>query len=230
MATADINRVGAQVVWAIGARSDLFAFEVEDDRFDKQEIANAIIQTEADLVRMLAESYHPQREPFLQWIPEAYMENGDTVPQHLGQIEAVRVSIDDESESEPEWELAESTTRTNIKLWNAFPLIFGDAGAYYNLTGQTLTFTGDFAQVKAVVYEPLYEELDSESESEDDVTAVLQVDSIWEGLLVNGTIKRLGKLGVPAELIKLHAALWDEAMVRNGLMGKPEVNLSHKLD
>ncbi|MBX3288373.1 MAG: hypothetical protein KF855_03415 [Acidobacteria bacterium] len=164
MAVADINRVGARVVWAIGARSDAFAFAIDDDRFNIQEVAAAIIEAEAEMVRWFAESHHPQRERFLQWLPEGGMNSGETIPEHLGQIEAVRIGSY-ESESEEDWEIADVTTATNIKLWSRHPDIFPNAEGYYHLTNQTLEFTGDKAQVKAVVYEPGYVESESESES-----------------------------------------------------------------
>lgn len=316
MATADIQRVGAQTVWAIGARSDNYAFEVEDDRFDIDEIANAIIQTEAELVRLFADAGHPQREPFLTWLPTNGQASGVAVPAHIGQIEAIRVLRPDFPEVqtfvrssgniltgashgfdtgqkvrvsttntlpaglsintdyyvivlttstyslatslanallgtaivlssagtgthtitpqiiETDWNLAESATRTNIKLWSENPSIFGDIEPYFNLTGQTLTFAGgELAQALIVQYEPSYE-TESEGESESEVDATLQIDSMWEGSLVNGAVVRLGKLGVPAELVRLHAAKWEEAvaLLRAGLSSRPEINVSQKLN
>jgi hypothetical protein len=92
MATGDINSVGARVAWLIGARDTAFTFTINDDRFKMAEIANAIIETESELVQDFADAYHPQRHSLLAWLPKKGMVSGNNVPDHIGQIEAVRVS------------------------------------------------------------------------------------------------------------------------------------------
>jgi hypothetical protein len=91
MAAASITRVGAEVCFKIGARDDAYDFLVADDRFKKAEIANAIVETEAELVQDFADAYHPQIMPFLFWKPDAGMASGDQVPAHIGQIQDVRI-------------------------------------------------------------------------------------------------------------------------------------------
>jgi hypothetical protein len=248
MPVADINRVGARVCWTIGARGDSFTFEVEDDRYTLREIETAIVEAEAELVEELAENTHPHRRSFLQWIPTGGMDNGTTLPAHLGKIEAVRIlAVDDESESEGEedYDLAEPTTRSNVRAWredaerDAADRIFGDQTAgYYNLTNDLIEFVGAKAQVLAVVYAPDYgpgesgSESESESESEDDIVATLQVPDQWEGDLVNGAVKRLGKDGTPPALI-LHASnQWDAcvARIRREQTASPEIDQKQTID
>jgi hypothetical protein len=230
---ASIDRVGARVCYTIGARGDLYRFEVDDDRFDVREIGQAIVEAAAEMVCAFAEAYHPQRIPFLQWLPAGGMDSGDTVPAHIGQIEAVRVTATGESESEPEdddWMLAEKTTAANIKLWREnHNSIFEDTDGYYDLTNQTLEFTGGVAQVKIVAYEPLYAETVDESESEDEEAGnvgELQISDIWETCLHAGAIVRLAKLGVPAELIRHYSGEFTGCLsrIRQGLTSKAEID------
>ena len=319
MAIADISRVGATVAWIIGARDDSFHFAVDDDRFTLHEIANAIIETETELIRDFAEAYHPQRTDFLEWLPANGMTSGDNAPSHVGQIEAVRmlpaafpgaitflpaalgvvgdgVTIADSGFyddlplrftttgsligtgialattyyitnfnietglfqlytifgdtgsllnitgqgtgvhtaipqiQESDWSLAESTTRTNIREWNENPTIFADIDGFFNLTNETLEFTGRTAQVKVVDYTPDYPTLAVEG-VEDEEIGSLQIDDIWEGGLVAGAVVKLAKIGVPAGVVTVNAGRYAECrqMIRQGLTYKPEIDTAQKI-
>lgn len=194
MGIASINRVGARVAWLIGARSDSFKYEVEDDRFNKNEISNAIIEAEAQIVGDFAEAGHSQREPFLAWVPDAGMAHNDVVPGHRGQIEAVRIVpyiIHDQEDVDAPWIPGEKTSRYNIEQWRenhnhifdpiAHDTLGSNLAGFYDLTNQTIGFTGVKAQAKVVDYDPLYATLDESAAARGRLT-------IRDGERANGTL------------------------------------------
>lgn len=237
---ASIDRVGARVVWILGARGDDFAFEVEDDRFNKYEIANAIIETESELFSDFADAYHPERADFLAWLPADGLDSGNTVPGHLGQIEGVRIFPTSDTETfnpdEDEWVTGQSTTDTNIRLWREnYRPIDGEEGifdlndhdqsdsmlaGYFNLTNQTIEFTGGKAQVRIVVYNPTYPDASAFT------YGTLQIASRWERALIAGTISKLGKIGVDPNILSSNLLAFNGARmaIRQGLSASPEIN------
>lgn len=235
--TANIDRVGASIAWIIGARTDNFAFEIDDDRFSKFEIAQSIIQTEAELVRDFAEAYHAERTPFLTWAPAAGMDIGDVIPAHIGQVEGVRIyAFDDDlgTLEDTDFVTGKPTSQSNIDLWQEnyrsdddSDGIFDEFDAdqdgssltgYYNLTNLTLDFLGTKAQVRIVTYQPIYP----------DTVAVtygtLQISSDWEAALVAGTIAKLVKIGVPNDILQQNTNAYVQA--RSLIRGdaKPEID------
>jgi hypothetical protein len=226
MAIAEMDNVGARVAWLIGARTDDYEFEIDDDRFQKQEIQKAIVETENDLVRDFAEGHHPQRFDFLEWLPDLGLDSGDLIPAHLGQIEAVQIKPYSAGSYAP----AYPTTDTNIKLWrdnhnNVFDAIDhnvtgSNLAGYYNITQQSIDFTGYKAQVKIVNYEPDF----------DYPGGLLQINDYWEGVLTAGAITKLAKIGVPAEIVGHYQRQYDKARmeIRNGLNSAPEIDMSQR--
>jgi hypothetical protein len=225
MSTASIDRVGSRVVWLIGARSDAFAFEVEDDRFSKQEIAQAIVEAEAELVQDFADSYHPSRSDLLSWVEVAHQA---VIPSHLGQIEGVKIAGDDDV-----YITGQDTTAGNIKLWrdnkddifDTLPHTDPDSGlfGYYSLENQVLEFTGSNAKVGIVQYVPDYPVSDTEVGS-------LQIDSQWEPCLVAGAISKLVKLGVDSDVIQTYTGAWVgyRQRILQGAMMAPEITTVQK--
>lgn len=215
MAISDLEKIVARVSWIIGARDTAFDDTTADDRFLTEEIQRAVLETEADVVRALCEGYHPMRLNFLDWSSD--LNNEDPVPSHLGDIEAVRIK----AYSGGSYELAEATSRSNIKDWRdntglMFDALAHDANGsslagYFNLTNETITFTGYRAQVKICDYTPDYD------------TPELQVDAVFDGALVAGTIPRLNKLGVPQSLVMTYAGLYTNllTLIRVGMQSLP---------
>lgn len=215
MAEAELEKIVARVAWIIGARGDDFDDTLADDRFILEEIQRAVIETEAEVVRALAEGYHPMRSDFLQWTPD--LDNEETLPPHLGQVEAVRIK----AYSGGSYELGEATSRSNIKDWRANTgnmfdeldhNVQGSALAgYFNLTNETITYTGYAAQALVVDYSPNYD------------TPELQVDSQFDGTLVAGTIPRLNKLGVPQALMMTYGNMYSNflSLIRQGVLEMP---------
>lgn len=211
MAVSDIDKLTARVSWIIGARGTTFDNIVNDDRFDQEEIRRALIETESEIVRALCEAYHPMRTSFLAWSSD--LADGDTLPVHIGQVEAVRIVPYTAASPVP----GESTSRENIRLWrlntaNIFDTVAHNASGsalagYYNITNQTITFTGQSAQVKVCTYNPDY------------TTPALQIDDQFDTAIVAGTIPRLNKLGVPQALITTYGQLYASQMqmIRMGL-------------
>lgn len=218
MAAASLEKLTARVLWIIGAHNNSFGATVSDDRFIQEEVRRALIETESEVVRALAESYHPLRTSFLAWSSD--LADGDTVPAHIGPIEAVRIEPYDGGT----YVMGEKTSRENIKLWrlntgSVFDAVAHNASGsalsgYYDLTNQTITFTGFAAQVKTCTYAPDY------------ATPALQVDDRLDGMLVAGTIPRLNKLGVPQALIMTYGQLYGSQMqmLRMGLSEMPEIS------
>lgn len=218
MPVADIAKLTARVSWIIGARSTAFDATISDDRFIQEEIRRALIETESEVVRTLCEAYHPMRTSFLAWSSD--LANGDPIPAHYGQIEAVRIKPYTAAGT---YDLAESTSRENIRLWRAntssiFDAIAHDAAGsalagYYNITNQTITFTGNVAQVKTCSYVPDY------------TTPALQIDNSLDTVIVAGTIPRLNKIGVPQALVATYGQLYmgQLEMLRTGLVDMAEL-------
>lgn len=218
MAAADIAKITARVLWIIGARSSAFDATVSDDRFIQEEIRRAIIETESDIVRALCESTHPMRTQFLAWSTD--LANGDTLPARTGQVEAVRIKPYAAAGS---YNIAESTSRENIRLWrantaNVFDAINHDQNGsalagYYNITNETITFTGSAAQVKTCTYTPDY------------TTPALVIDNQFDTVLVAGTIPRLNKIGVPQALVVSYGQMFANliGMIRQGTMTAPDI-------
>lgn len=216
---ASMDRVGARVVWLINARDDEYEFAVNDDRFSKYEIAQAIIETESEIVQIMADAMHPHRTAFHRWMD---VEHGEQVPKHLGKIEAVKSlsACGDDVIMEP-------TTRSNIKLWKenhgdifSEEACGGDLAGYYNLTNGVIAFTGDVCEALMVIYSPIPPDTAAET------FGTLQIDSVWEGMLVDGAIARLGKTGVPPEVVRHYANKFDGAKqnMASGTMMKPPVD------
>lgn len=234
---ADINRVGSRVVWIVGARGEDFSFSVEDDRFDRYEIATAIIETEAELVRDFAEAYHAERTPFLTWAPAAGMNTGDVIPAHIGQVEGVRIyAFDDDLSTleDTDFVTGKPTSQSNIDLWQEnyrsdddSDGIFDEFDAdqdgssltgYYNLTNLTMDFLGTKAQVRIVTYQPIYPDTTAAT------YGTLQISSDWEAALVAGAIAKLAKIGVPSDILQqnMNAYVQARSLIRQD--AKPEID------
>jgi hypothetical protein len=221
MATSDITKITARVSWILGSHGSSFDATISDDRFIQEEIRRAIVETEAEIVRAACESYHPMRTSFLSWSTD--LSDGDTLPAHIGQVEAVRIKPYSGSLT---YNSGESTSRSNIKHWrtntnNIFDTIAHDANGsnlsgYFNITNETIRFTGNVAQVKVCSYEPDY------------ATPALQIEDQFDNLLVAGTIPRLNKLGVPQALIMSYGSLYSAGMdaIRSGLTDRPEISVA----
>lgn len=219
MAVANIAKLTARVNWIIGAHGSAFDATVLDDRFIQEEIRRALLETEAEVVRSLCEGYHPMRNSFLQW--SADLANEDQIPAHIGQVEAVKIKP---YSGAPSYSLAEQTSRSNIRDWranvgNTFDTMAHNANGsllagYFNITNETLTFTGNVAQAKICTYVPDY------------TTPALQVDSQFDGTLVAGTIPRLNKLGVPQSLVATYGQQYASflGLIRQGITEMPSLS------
>lgn len=223
MSVADLAKVTARVLWIIGARSSSFNDTVSDDRFIQEEVRRAIYETEAELVRAICESYHPMRTSFLAW--SADLNNGDPVPAHIGQIEAVKIK----PYTAGSYELAESTSRENIKLWRTntndifdaidHNVIGSSLAGYYNVTNNIITFTGNVAQVNICTYASNY-------------STTLDIDDQFDGALVAGSIPRLNKIGLPQALVLSYGTMYGRMMseIRQGLTLSPEIGVAQAID
>lgn len=222
MAASDIDKIVARVLWLIGARSSTFVTVVSDDRFVLEEVQRAVIETEAEIVRAVCESYHPMRNQFLTWSDD--LDNGDPLPPYIGQIDTVKI----EPYAGGSDIFAEATSRENIRLWrantnNIFDTIAHNANGsslsgYFNITNDTIFFTGYRANVRACMYVPDY------------AGPCLSIDSQFDDMLVAGTIPRLNKNGMPQQLVMSYGAMYQEQMnnIRNGLNTKPDVTQAQK--
>jgi hypothetical protein len=219
MPAADIAKLTARVNWIIGSRGSSFDATVSDDRFIQEEIRRALLETEAEVVRALCEGYHPMRTTFLSW--SADLTNGSVLPEHIGQVEAVQIKPFLESAT---YNLAESTSRSNIRDWRENTNgMFDDTdhdrdgsalSGYFNITNETLTFTGYRAQVRICDYSPDY------------TTPALQVDNQFDGTLIAGTIPRLNKIGVPQALVMSYGQQYASflALIRQGINEMPTIS------
>jgi hypothetical protein len=227
MSVADIEMLGARVVWAIGARDESATFtrQTTDDRFDDEEIIRVLIETESEILRDIAESYHPHRQNFLTWTAD--LSNGATIPAHFGQIEAIEIKPYAASTT---YILGQTESRENIKRFRSnynkrFDALNHDVfnsslAGYFCLTNQTLEFTGAFARAKIFTYTPDYE------------TPALQIEDVWDSLLVAGAISKLNRLGVPQDLISHNQNLYLQGRnnIRQGLTQIPEINTTQRTD
>lgn len=227
MAVADIDLLGARVVWTIGARDESSTFDrtTNDDRFDDEEIVRALIETESEVLRCLAESYHPSRIGFLEWSTD--LAHGAVLPPHWGNIEAIEIKPFTAS---TEYVSGQSESRENIRQWREnhnkrFDTldhnIFGSTlSGYFCLTNQTLEFTGASARARIFTYTPDYE------------TPALQIEDIWDSVIVAGTIPKLHRIGVSSELINHYEAQFERAKqsIKQGLSVVPEVQILQKND
>lgn len=226
MAVADIGKTTSRVIWLIGARDEggSFSASVSDDRFTLEEFERAAIETESEIVRDLAESYHPHRNSFLAW--SADLVNGDVIPAHLGQIEAIQIKAYSAASG---YSLAEATTRYNIRKWrnntaNIFDATAHDASGsnlpfYYHLDHQTIEFTGYRAQAKICTFTPDY------------ATPAHQISNEFESAIIAGTIPKLAKIGVPTALVEHYSRLYEtiRASIRQGLTQMPEIDVSQRI-
>jgi hypothetical protein len=91
---------------------------------------------------------------------------------------------------------------------------------YYNITGETITFTGFAAQVNSCSYVPDY------------ATPALQIDDQFEGTLVAGSVIRLNKIGVPQELIATYGTSYASFLnlIRSGMDGRPSHQEAQKVE
>lgn len=218
MAASDIAKIVARVNWIIGSRGASFDTTVSDDRFILEEIQRAVVETEGEIVRAICEGHHPMRTSFLNW--SSSLANGDTLPVHIGQVEAVRI---EPYSGAGTYIPGESTSRENIRLWrantaNIFDAIAHNASGsalagYYNITNQTIVFTGNAVQVKVCTYSPDY------------TTPALVVDDQFDSALVAGAIPRLNKTGVAQALVLTYGQLYSSMLgaIRQGLTDMPSL-------
>lgn len=194
---------------------------MNDDRYILEELQRAILETEAEIARDICESYHPMRSAFLSW--SADLDNGDNLPDHIGQVEAVRIVPYSGASLPDSYIVGESTSRENIKAWrlntnNMFDAANHNASGsalsgYYNITNGTITFTGHAANVNICIHVPNY------------TTPALQIDNIFDNAIVAGTIPKLNKIGVPQGLAASYGAVYDRQRqaIRQGNMTMPEI-------
>lgn len=216
MATAEISKTFPRVSWLVGARGAAFNSTTDNDNFIAEEITRALIETESEIAQDLAESRHPLRGNLLAW--SADLISGDIIPAHLGEIEAIQIKPYSGALG---YEPAESTSRENIRLWRenynqTFDSIAHDAlgselAGFYNLTGQTLTFTGYRAQAKIFTFNPNY--------------SAHQIDANFEPNIICGAIPKLLKIGVPAALAAHYGNQYQNMrnLLRGGHSQMPEV-------
>lgn len=201
---AEIGRVVARVVGNLGARNEegTFAPEIGDDRFTLEEIVTAVIETESEIASDLAESMHPKRIP-AEWSDN--LENGESLPPCIGEIEQIRIQPFSESE---DFVAAEKTSRENIRRWrenynHRFDAVDHDEegsglAGYYDITNDVAEFTGYALQVKACFYEP---DIDGQN---------LQIAVNFEAGLGAGAIPKLYRNGTPNDLVKHYAGEYDK--------------------
>lgn len=200
MPASDLTKVTARVLWILGAQSGAFNDTVSDDRYIQEEVKRAVVETETEVVRVVCEHSHPGRVQFLQ--TSSSLANGSQLPQRLGPIEAVIIT----RWSGDSGVIGEKTSRDNISRWRAnYNNIYGNLAhnavnsplaGYYNLTNDTLTYTGLSAVVKYCNYSPNY--------------TALQIDNSFEPVLVSGSIPKLYKLGVPSEIIQVYGQMYSQ--------------------
>jgi hypothetical protein len=227
MAVADIAETTARAIWILGARDTGATYNntVGDDRYDQEEFIRAAIEAESEIVRVLAEAYHPAREPFLAW--SAALAHGDVIPAHIGQVEGVQI----EPYSAAGYiKVGIKTSRANIDLWrenhnNIFDAVDhstngSNLAGYFNLTNQTILFTGLNAQVKICTFIPDY------------TTPAHQVSNEFESLIVAGIIPKVYKDGVPPSLIQHYSREYQQGLMalRGGLNSAPEINVAQVVD
>ncbi len=221
MAISDITSITSRVIFLLGAQDSLGSFDgtTDDDRFDEEEIERAVIETESELMRDLAETYHPFRSNFLEWSGD--LAHGDTLPAHLGQVEAVQIKP---YSSASDYISAQSESREMIRLFrqnynNRFDSYDHDEensqlAGYFCLTNNTLEFTGASARVKTFSYTPDYDE------------PSLQIDAVFDGALVAGAIGKLHKIGVPDDVTMHYSQQYSQMrqLIRTGVLTMPEIN------
>jgi hypothetical protein len=219
MAVADIAKTVARIIWTIGARNDGGAFDnsVSDDRFIQEEIIRAAVETEAEIVRALCEGNQPARIPFMAW--SASLNNGDNLPVHIGEVEAVEITTGSGTV------IGEATTRDNIKAWRLNhnsrygSLAHTAAGAitagYFNITNQTIVFTGVSAKVKICTFTPNY--------------TAHQITNDFESGIIAGAIPKLNKTGVPPSLVTHYENQYSNwlSAIRNGHKSLPPIQQLH---
>ena len=216
MATSDISNIRNRVLYILGAHNNAWPATLSDDRLQTAEINRAIVETEAEIVQALCSSYHPMRTSFLTW---SAVVNGAEVPEHIGQIESVEIT----PYSGGTVVLGEATSRSNIQRWrenhnNIFDTIAhsttgSNLAGYYNLTNNTLTFTGLSARVRICSYSPDY------------ATPALKVNDQFDSMLVAGTIPKLNKLGVPQALVSTYGQAYMNllGLIKQGVENLPEI-------
>jgi hypothetical protein len=218
MPVSSATKVTARVLWIIGARGTSFDTTVEDDRFILEEIQRAIVETESELVHDLCEASHPSAISFQAWSADITT-NGDKLPERIGKVEAIQIKPVSGGTYAP----AESTSRDNIRAWrnnhnDIFDAVDHNASGsnlagYFNITGDTLEFTGYSAQARIYSYTPNY-------------TPTLQIDDNFEGALIAGAITRLNKMGVPQGLVMHYGQQYTTArtLIRQGQATMPKLN------
>ncbi len=229
MALATIAKIGDRVAWVIGARLSAGTYgsgvdTTDDDRFADNEIKTAIVETETEIVRDVCEANHSRRNDFLAL--SSVIANGASIPEHIGQIESIHI----EPYSSAGYSLAEKTTRTNIRLWrenvnNRFDAINHDQSGsklsnYYSLDNNIIEYTGLNAKANICTYTP------------DFATYVLQLDDLFANALVAGSVPKLLKLGIPANLVQHYQGLYDRARnsIRSGSEVLPDIEIEQKID
>jgi len=222
MPVSELIKIAARINWLIGSRGNAFDATVSDDRFIAEEITRAIVESESEIVRDLAESDNAMKNFMMAW--SANLTHGQTLPEHLGTVEAVQIQKYAGGTFEP----GEKTTRENIRLWRANynnifdPLSHTTLGTtlcgYFNLTNQTIEFTGTAAQVRICNYTPNY--------------AALQISDEFDGLLVAGGMSKLLKIGVPTALVNHYANAYQagRGLIRQGATAVAEINEAQERD
>lgn len=214
MTVAAISKTFPRVSWLVGARSDSATFNssVGNDNFIAEEITRALIETESEIAQDLADSRHPKRVDFLAW--SSPLSNEADLPAHLGEVEAVQVSLDGT------YALAEETTRENIRLWreNYNDLFDTIDDRFFNITGNTITFVGTAAKVKIFTFTPNQ--------------SAHQIDNIFEPVIIAGTVPKLLKIGVPTALANHYGNQYDKMrqLIRQGHLLMPGIQELQKVE
>lgn len=224
MTIANIQKTTARASWLLDTRADgaVFNNTIADDRFIQEEFIRAAIETESEIVRALAEAYHPKRVQFLAWSSD--LADGDTLPAHLGQAEAVQIAVTSSSA----FKIGESTTRSNIDVWRENynkmfdPIDHNITGTnlagYFNITEQTIRFTGTKARAKICTFTPDY------------TTPAHQISDEFESLIISGMVPKLHKRGNDANIIQHYQNLYNQglAMIRQGMTFVPDLTVAQK--
>lgn len=228
MAVANIALTTARASWLLGARADgaVFNNTIADDRYAQEEYLRAAVETESELVRALAEAYHPARTDFLAWSLD--LAHGDNLPIHLGQVEAVQI---EKYTGEGAYHPGLQTTRHNIIQWrenynSIFDAIAHNANGstlsgYFHIRNQTILFTGAQAQVKVVTFDPDFSG-----------APVHQIEEQWENALVCGMIPKLYKDGTDPRIVDHYSRQFQQVLTQiySGLKAMPEIDMASKVE
>lgn len=222
----DINKISSRVNWLILANAGGAPFNntVDDERFNIEEIKRACIETEAEVFRTLAESYHPARVNFLDWAPD--LAHGDTIPMHFGTVEAIQIKPYTGAEYQKGKEVPSAS---EINDWRAnLDNVFGSYGhteagsalaGYYYLENSTIYFTGLSARAKISTYIPNFS------------TLALQLSDDFAGITVCGAVAKIKKDGTSGETSSYFAGQYIGLtnQLRAGMRQLPEIQEMKKV-